>query len=435
MFQDLTTVRIVHTVDGFEAFIAFAWLITLLWITGTLFFVARAILVTTSIEVNGVLILCWSTFNGSWWAGADLWATHFIICALLDVPVAPPSSLWATISSPLKHFPTLWKFSVTAWSFWKSLTFGGIWGFAVSLGLDFAVDELLLTLTSLTLGSWVLPVVLVDFVDGGTFDTSISNLDDVALARPLIATTVIDQFGLALLAWVVSWTGTSWGIAELTTLWHWWAGTLVLVAAWVLWVWPLDLFHVTLGTVALKFVHESRANIALASVAALLWLTRVRVVASTLGLTKNLSGAVAGWWTWAIDDLAVDGTDAVILHTVENGTVVLPWFATWLIGVTKMLTLAIVGVLTVVGWAAVAGFGWLGVDDGIGSTAEVDGQWLLWASWTDTLLLHAHARVGDGGIDSFAFIGLSSLVEIASMIVGGGNHVSIANQFGVAWQA
>jgi hypothetical protein len=119
-------------------------------------------------------------------------------------------------------------------------------------------------------------------------------------------------------------------------------------------MWSLDLFDVTLGAIALKLFHVSRADVTFTSVAALLWLTRVRIVASTLGLAKDFSGTITGWWTWTIDDLAMNGTNAVLLHAVKDGAIVLPWLTTWLIDVTKMFALAVT-VLTLVGWATEAG--------------------------------------------------------------------------------
>lgn len=82
-----------------------------------------------------------------------------------------------------------------------------------------------------------------------------------------------------------------------------------------------------------------------------------------------------------------------------------------------MLTFAIVDVLASVSWAAETGLSGNNVDNSISSSAKVDGEWFLWASWwADASFLDAHARIGDNGVGFLASVNLAGLVEGASVV-------------------
>jgi hypothetical protein len=180
---------------------------------------------------------------------------------------------------------------------------------------------------------WILPVVLIDFVDFGSFDTSVGDFDDVAFAFPGLTTSILNEFSFANFAWVIRWRFASWGIAYFATLWNWWASTFVFVATWIFWVWSFDLFDFTFGRVANDFFKVFTANSGIASVSAFFWFTSKTVVAFTFGLAKSLSSSVTNWWTWSINDFRVDRTDSVFSNTVVDNAIVFPWFSTWLVDV------------------------------------------------------------------------------------------------------
>ena len=297
---------------------------------------------------------------------------------------------------------------------------------------DLAVNEFFFTLASLTFFAWVLPEVLIDFVDFGAFDTLISDFDDSAFASPGLAAAGLDKFSFTDFAWVVAWRATGWSITEFAALWNWWASAFVLVATWVLWVWSFNLFDFALSRVTSDFFHELRASTGFASVAALLWFTSETIVTPAFGFTENLSGGVASWWTWSDNHHRLDFTDTSSFDTVENGAIVFPRVSTWSVNITEMLTFAIVDVLASVSWAAETGLSGNNVNNSISSSAKVDGEWFFWASWwADASFLDAHARIGDNSVGFLASVNLGGFVEGASVVFIRGNLIVFANEFGV----
>jgi hypothetical protein len=284
---------------------------------------------------------------------------------------------------------------------------------------------------------WVLPVVVIDFVDFGSFDTSFSDFDDLTFTFPGLAATVLNEFSFANFAWVVFWRFANWSIADFATLWNWWASTFVFVATWVFWMWSFNLFYFTFSRVASDFFKVFTASSGFTSVSAFFWFTSETVVALSFGFAENLGSHVTSWWTWSIDDLGVNRTDTVFSDAVVDDAIVFPWFTTWLVNVTQVFA------FTFYNWdftfVRIATVTWLfvdSVDDGIGSSAEIDGQWFFLTSWwADTSFLHAHARIGDMFIDLFTDVFLSLFIKIASVVDSRGNFIAFTNKFRVGWKS
>jgi hypothetical protein len=120
-------------------------------------------------------------------------------------------------------------------------------------------------------------------------------------------------------------------------------------------------------------------------------------------------------------------TNTVFSDTVVNNAIVFPWFSTWLVNITQMFAFTW-WVSTSVSIATVA---WLfsnSVNNSIGSSAKIDGQWFFWASWwADTSFLHAHAGVSNSLTGLFASVFLGLFVEIASVVDSGGDFIGIAD--------
>ena len=69
-----------------------------------------------------------------------------------------------------------------------------------------------------------------------------------------------------------------------------------------------------------------------------------------------------------------------------------------------------------------------GVNNSIGSSAKIDGQWFFWASWwADTSFLHAHAGISDSLTGLFASVFLGLFVKIASVVESGGDFVGVTD--------
>jgi hypothetical protein len=77
-----------------------------------------------------------------------------------------------------------------------------------------------------------------------------------------------------------------------------------------------------------------------------------------------------------------------------------------------------------------------GVNDSIGSSAEIDSQWFFWASWwADTSFLHAHARIGDSLVGLFTDILLSLFIKITGVVESRSNFITFTNKFRVGWKS
>lgn len=446
LFQNFAAVVFVHAVFSGEAIIAFTWLVTFLWFT----------LAFSSVAKTFRFLRVWSVGTGDEFLGwSALWSINwFTLTTFLDfadvvfsatsnTAAATPDSSGTTVGSgEVSVNETFWERAVVRVSFleasWRSVfvnVTGGPW-VAPGDSLDLAINEFLFTLASLAFFGWVLPVVLVDFVDFRAFDTFVSDFDDSAFASPDLAAAGLDEFSFADFAWVVAWGSAGWSIADFATLWNWWASAFEFVATWVLWVWSFNLFDFTFSRVTSDFFHEFRASTGFASVAALLWFTSETVVTPAFGFTENLSGGVASWWTWSDNHHRLDFADSVSFDTVEDSAIVFPSIGTWSINITEMGTFAIVDVLASVSWATETGLSGNNMDNSISSSAKVDGEWFSWTSWwADASFLDAHAGIGDDSVGFLASVSLSLLVEGASVVFVGGDLIVFANEFGVGGES
>jgi hypothetical protein len=377
-------------------------------------------------------ILSWSTFWDFWLSATWAFSTTSV-SASFDVPITRPDSSGTTFPWEVSEGETLWEAVVSFvpsnetswWSFRKF--FASLSSIASRNGFNFTVNEFFFTLAPLAFFTWVLPVVLIDFVNFASFDASFSDFDDMAFASPGLATTRLDEFSFADFAWVISWAGTSWGVTDFAALWYWWASALVFVTAWIFWMWSLDLFNFTLSKVTLDFFHKFTANIRFARVATLFWFTSKRIVASSFGFAKNLSSGITSWWTWSSDLFGVDRTNTSFFDAVVDSAVMFPWFATWKISVTEMFTFAW-WIRASVCLATESWFSWDGVDNSVSSAAKFYGEWFFWASWwADTLFLHAHARISDWTSSLSTDVLLSFFVEIAGVVNSGSYFIVFAD--------
>ena len=340
--QNFATSISVFTINWSKIFFASTWLVTEFSVTFTVHNSAFTVWVTRSRVLDHFSghFMVWSTFwslkSCAWWA---LWWNEASVFTTFNLFVTRPDSSGTTFPWEVSEDKTLWHFLVS----WVSFSETSWWNFgefftsllSITSGnsLNFTIDQFFFTLASLAfLGSF--PVVFVNFINFRSFNTSISDFNDMTFAFPGLTTTVLNEFSFANFAWVIRWRFASWSIAYFTTLWNWWASAFILVTAWIFWVWSFDLFNFTLSRVTNNFFKVFTANSRFASVSAFFWFTSKTVVAFTFGFTQNLGSSVTSWWTWTINNFRMNRTNTVFSNTVVDNAIVFPWFSTWLVNIT-----------------------------------------------------------------------------------------------------